>query len=339
VNSSMRSQILGWAILLACIVAVPVGMFSHGTTATPEKPAKGDKSWSSWLTNRNHLLVLRLYGPISDDEDSSLFPHTNTAGWVRKKLRKAVNNDYTKGILIRINSPGGTVGMSQEVHDAVLACRAKGKPVIISMGDVAASGGYYIASAGDRIFANPGTLTGSIGVIMHLLNWQETEKKIGLVPNVIKSGAFKDIGSPDRPMTEAEKDLLQSIIMDSYDQFVGAVAEGRKLDKEEVKKLADGRIYSGRQAFKAKLIDQLGNYDDALAWLQNNCKEKLKQKEDLEVDDGSSSYSLISQLVGGDSAGFQLENPVAGQANELLKGILPLSADPRFNKVPLWILQ
>jgi protease-4 len=231
VDSSLRSQVLGWAIVLGCVIAVPVGMSYKGNSDAAEKSAKTNPGWSSFLS-KDHLLVLRLYGPISDDDEtSSLFPKSDTASWVKKKLRKAVGDEHIKGILIRINSPGGTVGMSQEVHDAMAAVRSKGKPIVVSMGDVTASGGYYIAAAADRIFANPGTLTGSIGVIMHLLNWQETEKKIGLVPNVIKSGQFKDIGSPDRPMTTAEKDLLQNIIMDSYDQFVTAVADGRKIDK------------------------------------------------------------------------------------------------------------
>jgi protease-4 len=336
VDSSLRAQVLGWAIVLGCAIAVPVGMSYKGNSDATEKSSKSNPGWSSFLS-KDHLLVLRLYGPISDDdENSSLFPKTDTAGWVKRKLRKAVGDEHIKGILIRINSPGGTVGMSQEVHDAMEAVRKTGKPVVVSMGDVTASGGYYIAAAADRIFANPGTLTGSIGVIMHLLNWQETEKKIGLVPNVIKSGQFKDIGSPDRAMTTAEKDLLQNIIMDSYDQFVTAVAEGRKIDKEEVKKLADGRVYSGRQAYKAKLVDELGSYDDALVWLQKTSRDKYKLQDDLEVDDGSSSYSVLTGLFG--SAAGSTVNPLS-QPSSLLKGIVPMSYEPRFNKVPLWILQ
>ncbi|HEY9793506.1 MAG TPA: signal peptide peptidase SppA [Candidatus Obscuribacterales bacterium] len=340
-HSSLRTQILGWALLLACIIAIPVGIFYHAGTSGADKEAhKGEKGWSSLFTNRKHIMVLRLYGPITDDDEgSSFFPHVDTAGWVKRKLRKAVDQDNVKAVLLRINSPGGTVGMSQEVYDAIKAARAKGKIIAVSMGDITASGGYYIASAADRIFANPGTLTGSIGVIMHLLNWQETEKKIGLAPNVIKSGAFKDIGSPDRPMSAEEKDLLQNIIMDSYDQFVSAVADGRKMDKEQVKKLADGRIYSGRQAVKVKLVDELGSYDDTLAWLQKTCKDKFHLQNDLPVDDGSSSYSLLSQLLGG-STESSLSLPLqSGKASDLLKGIIPMSADPQYSKVPLWILQ
>jgi protease-4 len=322
-------------------MAVPVGLFARSQHNSDDtKPTKETKHWSSFLRDRDHIQVLRLYGAIEDNEDKGFLPDTETAPYVRRKLTKALDDKNVKGILLRINSPGGTVGMSQEVYDVVKQLRAKNKPVVISMGDVAASGGYYIASAGDRIFANPGTLTGSIGVIMHLLNWQETEKKIGLQPFVIKSGAFKDIGSADRPMTPDEKNLLQAIIMDSYDQFVTAVSDGRKMDKEAVKKLADGRIYSGRQAYKAKLVDELGGYEDALAYLQKDCKKRFNLKEDLPVDDGSSSFSLISQLFsGGGGGGSSSRMSGNGLGASFLKGLLPTSMDPKWNKMPLWIME
>lgn len=316
-------------------MAIPVGIFSRESTPTEETRSKEGTHWSSFLTDRNRIQVLRLYGAIQDEDDASMFPETDTAAWVKRKLRKAVDDDKIKGILIRINSPGGTVGMSQEVYEAVRAVRAKGTPVVVSMGDVTASGGYYIAAAADRIFANPGTLTGSIGVIMHLMNWQETEKKIGIYPQVIKSGQFKDIGSPDRPMTAPEKELLQTIIMDSYDQFVTAVATGRKMDKDAVKKLADGRIYSGRQAQQAKLVDDLGGYDEALAWLQKTCKKKYKLTDDMPVDDGSGSLNIFASLLGGSRS----QTSLAKEGSTMLKSLLPTSMDPKFNKVPLWIMQ
>ena len=331
---SNRSTIFGWALILCCIIAVPVGLFSRASHAVPEKSKTKSKNWSI-LNQSDRIQVLHIYGAIVDqDEDAGFLPHTNTAAWAKKKLRKAADDNDIKGILLRINSPGGTVGMSQEVYDAVEFVRSKHKPVVVSMGDVAASGGYYIASAADRIFANAGTLTGSIGVIMHLMNWQETEKKIGFQPTVIKSGEFKDIGSSDRPMTAAEKALLQGIIMDSYDQFVTAVSQGRHMSKDIVKKLADGRIYSGRQAKSVSLVDELGGYEEALAWLQNKCKEQYKLKEDLEVDDGSSSLNFLSSMFQSSSSQSNVLS-----VNGLLKGLLPISADPNFNKVPLWIMQ
>lgn len=343
---SSRSTLLGWAILLLCILAVPVGLFArsqHNADDAESKASKGESSkrWSSLFNKRDHIAILNLYGAIEDDRDGGFFPDTDSAAYVKRKLRKFEGEKNVKAILLRINSPGGTVGMSQEVYDAVNAVRAKGKPVVVSMGDVTASGGYYIAAAADKIFANPGTLTGSIGVIMHLMNWAETEKKIGLQPSVIKSGAFKDIGSADRPMTPEEKALLQNIIMDSYDQFVTAVAEGRKLDKEAVKKLADGRVYSGRQAKAVHLVDELGGYDDALAWLQKDCRSRFKLKSDLPVDDGrsSSSFGLLGQLLSGTESGGSDSHTNIGAGANFLKGLLPTAMDPRWNKIPLWIME
>ena len=330
---SNRSTIMGWALVLCCIVAVPVGLFSKASHTVPDEHRLKSKNWSI-LNKGDRIQVLRIYGGIMDDDgEHGFLPKTDTASAVKKKLRKAAEDDDIKAVLLRINSPGGTVGMSQEVYDAVQVLRSKHKPVVVSMGDVAASGGYYIASAADRIFANPGTLTGSIGVIMHLMNWQETEKKIGFQPLVIKSGEFKDIGSADRPMTPAEKALLQGIIMDSYDQFVTAVSDGRHMPKDVIKKLADGRIYSGRQAKAVALVDELGGYDDALAWLQKKCKVQYQLKEDLPVDDGSSSLSFLSSLFQSSSQSSSLS------VNGMLKGLLPMSADPNFNKVPLWVMQ
>jgi protease-4 len=333
---SSRNAMIGWAIIVLCVLAVPVGLFAraqHSKTETKEEKS----SFGSFLKHKDRIQVLNLYGAIQDEHGSSFFPDTDTAPYVKKKLRKAIEDKNVKAILLRINSPGGTVGMSQEVYSAVNDVRAKGKPVVVSMGDVTASGGYYIAAAADKIYANPGTLTGSIGVIMHLMNWQETEKKIGIQPAVIKSGAFKDIGSSDRPMTPEERTLLQNIIMDSYDQFVTAVANGRHMDKEAVKKLADGRVYSGRQAKAVNLVDELGGYDDALVWLQKDCKKRFNLTEDLPVDDGN-SLGILSSLLGS-SGGSSSSTGVGMTQNNFLQGLLPTSFDPHWNKIPLWILE
>lgn len=170
-----------------------------------------------------------------------------------------------KAIVLRIDSPGGGVGPSQEIYAEVLKTRAL-KPVVTSMGAVAASGGYYIAAAADGIVANPGTVTGSIGVIMGYTNFRELIDRIGLTPVVIKSGAFKDMGSPTREMTEQENALLQGVIDDMHQQFVAAIAEGREMSVDKVAALADGRIFSGKQAQAEGLIDRLGNFEDAVAW-------------------------------------------------------------------------
>ncbi len=172
-------------------------------------------------------------------------------------------DNSVKAIVLRVNSPGGGVSPSQEIYDEVRAAAAV-KPVVVSMGSVAASGGYYIAVPAQRILANPGTITGSIGVIMQFTNVEELLGKVGLKSQVVKSGLHKDIGSPVRPMSTADREILQSLIDDVYAQFVQAVAESRQMDPDKVRQLADGRIFTGRQALQAGLVDELGGYRDAI---------------------------------------------------------------------------
>ena len=169
-----------------------------------------------------------------------------------------------RAIVVRIQSPGGVVGPTQEIYDAILRIRTQGKPVVASMGSVAASGGYYLAAAATRIVANPGTLTGSIGVIMQLAEIEGLLKKVGVRYEVIKSGRFKDSASFARPMTPEERAVLQAVLDDMHDQFVTAIAEGRRLGKERVRALADGRVYSGRMAKDLGLVDALGGLDEAI---------------------------------------------------------------------------
>jgi protease-4 len=174
------------------------------------------------------------------------------------------NNPSIKGIVLRVDSPGGGVGPSQEIYEEIKKTVAV-KPVVVSMGSVAASGGYYVSAPVNRIFANPGTITGSIGVIMEFTNVQELFGKIGLKNQVIKSGEHKDIGSPVRPMTDSDRQILQSLIDDTQQQFVAAVAEGRKMSVADVVPLADGRVFTGRQALAVGLVDELGNLQDAIS--------------------------------------------------------------------------
>lgn len=167
-------------------------------------------------------------------------------------------DDRVKAIVIRIDSPGGGVAPTQEIYDALLEAGKK-KKVVASMGSVAASGGYLLACGADKIVANPGTITGSISAVMHFANFQELMQKIGVSTSVIKSGKFKDIGSPAREMTEEEKTLLQQVVDDVNEQLIDTVADRRKIPKEMVRQIADGRIMTGRQALKAGLVDFLGN--------------------------------------------------------------------------------
>ncbi|MFB3884294.1 MAG: signal peptide peptidase SppA [Thermodesulfobacteriota bacterium] len=187
---------------------------------------------------------------------------TQSSG-VIEEINQYQEDERVKAIILRIDSPGGGVGPSQEIHREVLRIKSK-KTVITSMGSVAASGGYYIACASDLIVANPGTITGSIGVLMEFANLEELFKKIGIKGVVVKSGEHKDIGSPLREMTPEEKQILQTVIDNVHRQFIQAVAEGRKMDQEKVTQIADGRILTGEQAKEAGLVDYIGNLQDAI---------------------------------------------------------------------------
>ncbi|MCG8472774.1 MAG: signal peptide peptidase SppA [Desulfobacterales bacterium] len=184
---------------------------------------------------------------------------------VLKDLRYFRENDEIKAIVLRVESPGGGVGASQEIYRALLKTREV-KPVVTSMGGVAASGGYYAAAATSGIVANTGTITGSIGVILGYTNFRRILDKIGLEPVVFKSGEMKDAGSPTREMTEVERKYLQHVVSSIHEQFVSDVAESRKLERDKVVKLADGRIYTGLEAKELGLVDRLGNMEDALEW-------------------------------------------------------------------------
>jgi len=181
------------------------------------------------------------------------------------QIRKFREDDDIKAIVVRINSPGGAVGPSQEIYREIRKT-VNTKKVVASMGAVAASGGYYVACAADGIVANPGTITGSIGVIMGYTNFRQLLEKIGMVPVVIKSGPYKDTGSPTREMRDDEREILQAVTDGIHQQFVTAVAEGRNMDRDKVAAAADGRIFTGEKAKAEGLVDRLGNFQDALAW-------------------------------------------------------------------------
>ena len=205
------------------------------------------------LSTEDRIALIRVEGVILDSQ--------TTIG----ELKRFSENPAIKAIVIRIDSPGGGVVPSQEIYNAVKRVRSNhNKAVIASMGSVAASGGYYIAAATDRIMANPGTLTGSIGVIMETANVEGLLQKIGVEGVVIKSGKYKDVGSPLRKMSADERGLLQGVMDDVHKQFIEAVAEGRSLELRAAQALADGRIFTGRQAKEAKLVDELGDLEDAI---------------------------------------------------------------------------
>ena len=179
-----------------------------------------------------------------------------------ESIRKIRDEDKVKAVVLRIDSPGGSIGASQDIFDAVKKLREK-KPVVASMGKVAASGGYYVALPANKIVANPGTVTGSIGVRMEMLNVEDLMRWAMLKPMTLKSGSLKDIGSPTRPMTGEEREVLEKILQEMHRQFKVAVSEGRSLSLDEVEKLADGRIFTGTEALQKKMIDELGSLERA----------------------------------------------------------------------------
>ncbi|MDP3508306.1 MAG: signal peptide peptidase SppA [Candidatus Melainabacteria bacterium] len=323
-----------WLILGLCVMAVPAAVLTQSAGGQNAENKDSAASSDGLMTRfKDHIQVVRLSGMIIDKADHSLFTSSvGSSSNALKELRKALKSKKVKAVLLRVNSPGGTVPMSQEIHEAVVQLKAAGKPVVVSMGDVAASGGYYISCAADKIVANPGTLTGSIGVIINLMNFKALADKVGVEPEVIKSGLFKDIASPYKKMTREERDILLALIMDSYDQFTTAIAEGRKIPIEKVKTIADGRIYSGRQAQKLGLVDELGSYSDALALLQTIAKERYKLKADLAVDEDDDSGILASLMEGR----TQLTPPGASSP---LDKLIPSQFNPELNKQPLWLMQ
>lgn len=211
------------------------------------------------LSQREHfggpkMALVEVDGIISESEG------------VIEQIHHHLENPTVRAFVIRINSPGGGVAASQEIHEEIKKVRQDhGKPVVASLASVGASGGYYIATAADKIVANPGSITGSIGVIIQIPNLADLLQKVGIRSVVIKSGQYKDIASATRELTPEERKLLQRLIDDIHDQFIQAVVEGRGLSREEVETVADGRILSGRQALGLGLVDQLGDLQDAIA--------------------------------------------------------------------------
>ena len=200
------------------------------------------------------LALIEVDGIIADSEE------------IIEQIRRHLENPTIRAFVVRINSPGGGVAASQEIYEEFRKVRqVHGRPVVASLATVGASGGYYIAAAADKIVSNPGTITGSIGVILQIPNLSDLMQKVGIRSVVIKSGPYKDIASATRDLTPEERRLLQRLIDDIHDQFIQAVAEGRGLPRDKVEALADGRILSGRQALALGLVDQLGNLEDAIA--------------------------------------------------------------------------
>ena len=223
-------------------------------------------------TGDNKVLLLDLSGVISSQEKDGLLPQPNLLATFKEELTKASKDEKVKAVVIRINSPGGTVNASDILYHELKAFKENRKiPVIASMMDIAASGGYYLAMATDAILVHPSTVTGSIGVIMLTVNAKGLLEKVGVEATAITSGPRKDMGSPFRTMTPDEKEIFQSVIDSFYQRFLTIVQAGRpRLSADQIKKLADGRIYSGEQAKAAGLVDDIGYLDEAIELAKKN---------------------------------------------------------------------
>mgnify|MGYP000047079132 FL=1 len=278
-NKPQRSFLRSFLRFSAGLLAVMV-LLAVGSTLLPDR----------WKYPSGEIVLVRIQGMLMDSQN------------IVRQLSNYRHNPNVRGIVLRIDSPGGAVAPAQEIYSEIMKLRADHKTVYASMGTVAASGGYYIACAADYVLANPGTLTGSIAAVMVFSNIEELTNKIGVKPVIIKSGKYKDVGSPLRGMKPEERKLLQSVVDDVHQQFVQAVAKGRGLSVSEVKEIADGRIMTGQQALKLKLIDEIGGLEKTLELLAKKIGVEgrprvIEEKEKTPFFDWLLQSSLSSRLI------------------------------------------
>lgn len=256
-------------IMLACAI-LPLGGFALLLVAADGGGDSGPMPATPWRekivagSGTDRIVIIEVSGVIGADTDSFALGGQPGHQELLSQIHQATEDPLIQAIVLQINSPGGGVVASNELYQQLKGFQETGKSLVVSMSSVAASGGYYIAAPADRIYANADTFTGSLGVIITLINYEETFDKLGLEQRVFKSGEFKDIGSPIRELTPEETDILQGLVDQAYEGFVDIIVEGRDLPREEVLELADGRIYTGQQAMEFGLVDELGGIDNAI---------------------------------------------------------------------------
>jgi len=276
-------RILSYIFIFLLLASVVAALFT----------VRRNSDKGSRFVAKDKIGLLKIYGMISvvSSGGGNVFGLRGSDRWVDQLV--TLRKEKVKALVIRINSPGGTIGACQEIVEEIKKYKAAGIPVIASLGDVAASGGYYIASVCDVIYLNPGTITGSIGVIMGSSNWEELLKKIGIRPDVVKSGKYKDMGAYYRAMTDEERALLQDMIDDAYGQFLKTVSEGRNIPVEKLKVLAQGQVFTGAQAMKNGLADRPGNLNAAI----EGAKELAKIKGPVKLIEGRTTMEKIFGIV------------------------------------------
>lgn len=272
-NKRIAASIIAGCILIIALSIQLVGLFindeqsENDTMGLFANNEKLEEKMVERGSGNNRIVELSLEGAIIDNPSTNTNPFGG-GGYQHdrflKKLETIKDDNTIKGVHLFVNSPGGGVYESAEIHDKLLEVKEAGKTIYVSMGNMAASGGYYISAPADRIFASNDTFTGSLGVIMESINYQELANEYGVKFNTIKSGEFKDIMSPTKEMTEADREILQTLVDESYQQFVEVIVNGRDMEESRVRELADGRIYSGKQAVENGLIDDIGFREDTL---------------------------------------------------------------------------
>jgi protease-4 len=263
----MRKEvIIGASLLILCVIAIGIGMYIIFSQKI-RKDIPDDKMIPAAFVPKKKVAIVRIYGEISFQNRGKEFigRYFRGADRIIRRLYAIQQNPAVKAVVVRINSPGGTVAATQEIYNQLQELRKHNKKVVVSICDIGASGAYYIACAGDKIIADEGSLIGSIGVIIHVPDLSMLMEKLGVNIQVLKSGKHKDIGAYTRKMTEEEREILQGVVDDAYQQFYQAVKQSRKnIPESMLKELADGRIFTGRQAKKFGLIDELGDYYTAI---------------------------------------------------------------------------
>jgi len=278
-----RKTVLILVVIAAVLLVVLLGVFLALAIAGTESDVSGLKSWGKGLG------YIEIEGTIVDATETV------------RQLKALEHNSQVKGILIRVDSPGGVTAPSHEIYEEIKRIRDGGLPIIVSMGSLAASGGYYVSTPATRIVANPQTLTGSIGVIMEFPVIKGLMDKVGVKVEVVKSRVSKDIGSPFRDMTDQDRELLQGVVADAYDQFVSIVSTERKIPEDSVRAFADGRIMTGRQALAFGLVDTLGTFEDAKRIAASICGI---EGEPRLIRPGRRLKSLVQEMLEGTAEGL-----------------------------------
>ncbi|HLR80123.1 MAG TPA: signal peptide peptidase SppA [Bacillota bacterium] len=307
-NAKRWFALLGAAVLFLVSIVIQVG--STMATSDFEKLfafGEFEETVIEEGSSLNKIAVIPLDGIIMDTGGNPLVADTYDHQQFLTMLDEAAEDEFVEGIILRVNTPGGGVVESAEIYDKVVTIQEEyEKPVYVSMGNMAASGGYYVAAPAEKIVAHDATVTGSIGVIMENMNYKELADKLGIDYNTIKSGAFKDMGSGVRDMTKEEREMLQTMIDEFYDGFVEAIVNGRGMSEDRIRELGDGRIYTGKQAKDVELIDELGTLDDTITLMKEDY-----DLGDVTVVEYGNPFNYFNRFMGG-----ALQN-IAGKETDL----------------------